>query len=140
MRYDAIKECQTALREAAADISPRAKIKKGFKESREGLLKALKTAVNDVAIVDQTVFADVEKLVKKSIAVWIEFQLQRCRLMVSMPIAKVGSEQEKVSLAKERTLELTSLPGLLRYGDDGGQDLHIKQTVSGCAEEPIRVS
>ncbi len=128
------------MREAAADISPRAKIKKGFKESRESLLKALKSAISDVAIIDQTVLADVEKLVKKSITVWIEFQLQRCRLMVTMPTEKVGSEQEKVSLAKDKKLELTSLPGLLRYGDDGGQDLHIKQTVSGCAEEPIRVS
>jgi hypothetical protein len=129
-----------ALKEPASDIDPRAKIKKGFKESRDNLMRELKAAVSVVAMVDQVVLADIEKLVKKAINVWLEFELQRCRLMITMPTDRVDSEQEKADLAGERKLELTSSPGLVRYGDDGGQDLEIRQTVGSCSEEVVRVS
>lgn len=139
-RYEAIKQCQTALKEPASHLDPRAKIKKGFIQSREGLIKALRAAISAVARADQAVLTDIDKLVKKAIGLWLEFELQRCRLMVTMPAEKVGCDEEKMKLAMERKLELSSLPALIRFGDDEGQDLDVRQTVGSCLEEVVHVS
>jgi hypothetical protein len=139
-RYEAIKQCQTALKEPASHLDPRAKIRKGFIQSRERLSKALQGAISSVAEADQVVFTDIDKLVKKVIGLWLEFELQRCRLMILMPTSRISSDEDKMALAKERRLELTSLPALIRFGDDEGQDLDVRQTVGSCSEEVVRVS
>jgi hypothetical protein len=139
-RWEAVKQCQTALKEPASHLDPRAQIKKGFKESRDNLIKTLRAAVSEVARADQGVMSDIEKLVKKAINVWLDFEIQRCRLMMTMPTEKIDSEEGKVELARQKRLELTSLPGLVRFGDDSGQDLTIRQTVGSCDPDTVRVS
>jgi hypothetical protein len=82
---------------------------------------------------------DIEKLVKKSINLWLEFEMQRCRLIIEIPTMKVTAEKG-LELAKEGKLELTLLPGLIRYGDNSGQDLNVRQTVGSCDAYVVRVS
>ncbi|KIW07495.1 uncharacterized protein PV09_01460 [Verruconis gallopava] len=139
-RYEAIKQCHTALREPASHLDPRARVKIGFKESKDGLYKAIKTLMNDVTKLDEAMIADIEKLVKKAINMWLEFEVQRCRLMVILPVAKISSEREMIQLAVQKQLELNSQPGLIRFGDDEGEDLDVDQPVENCTEEKVLVS
>lgn len=139
-RWEAVKSCQTALKEPASHLDPRAKIKRGFKESRDNLIAALRKNMEEVARFDQSVMTDVEKLVKKAVNLWLEFEIQRCRLMMIMPAERVQLEEDKMNLARQQKLALTSLPGLIRYGDDSGQELNVRQTVGSCNPDVVRVS
>ena len=97
-------------------------------------------ALSEVCIMDQSKLQAMENVVKKAINLWLEFETQRCRLVIAMPGSSLTSKSERVKKALAGDLVLTLVPELRRYGDSNGQDLHLKQRVGGCEAETVRIS
>lgn len=134
-RYETVKASQAALRESVSHLDPRAKVKIGFKQSRDALVRALHNILNEFAFVDQDGTAVIEKLVKRACLTWFQFQVQHCRIIVEMPISHGNEEDEKkMTLLQQKKLVVISRPALKLYGDEQGQDLHVSVYVGGQPE------
>ena len=126
-RYITIRECRAALRKPVpSPYDPRAKLKKDFHASMETLKKELSTAVGSMVSVNQENARALEKIAMKAARTWLEFGLQRCRILVQAQLqgAKMTGVNEKIKKAKSDGLVLISSPKLQRFGNARGEDLH----------------
>lgn len=81
-----------------------------------------------------------DSIVMKAVNMWLEFGMQRCRILVVMQGPKLRSIGEKIRTAHGETLELIVRPELKRFGNSKGQDVHIEETVEDCVGEIAKVS
>jgi hypothetical protein len=140
-RYVTIKECRAALRQALpSEWDPRAKLKKGFKTSIDALRKEFTSTLSEVANLDKSSVQAMEKMTMKAANMWLEFGMQRCRILVVLQGSNLKSAEERIQRAQEKTLELAVVPELKRFGNSKGQNLHIEETVGGCDGETVEVS
>jgi hypothetical protein len=109
----------------------------GYKEAKDALKFALADLIEDVAETDEAVDVEIEKLVKKAHTLWLEFGVQKCRLMLRMPGVRLQPEQ-KLRAAQGKGLVLTSAPELVRFGNSKGLDLEVRELVAGCVEKVRR--
>ena len=133
-RYETVKYCHAALKEPASELDARARVKTGFKETRETLITALEEMIRDMAQFEGSLHVDIEKLVKKAFNLWLEFGGQRCRLIVSMPAPRTEIN-DKLDVAEKSGLILTLTPEIVRYGNGEGLDLEDSEIIAGCSEE-----
>jgi hypothetical protein len=133
-RWKTIKTCTEALTRPVSHLDPRVEMKRDFKRARDQLIASLNSAVAEmVPSVDPEITKSLGVLVKKSAAFWAGVQAQRFRLMVVMPTEEAVN-QEKLRV---EDLEATAVPGLTRWGDENGHNLHESAFVG--AYEPKRV-
>jgi len=78
-------------------------------------------------------------MTKKAASIWLEFAMQRCRILIVIPGSKLESANEKVQKAQQGTLKLAVVPGLKRFGNSKGLDLSIEEKVGGFKGETILV-
>jgi hypothetical protein len=112
-------------------------VKAGFKENKDALKLALVDVIEEVAQTNETVDVAIEKLVQRAQTLWLEFGVQKCRLMLRMPGRRL-EPGEKLEEALGRGLLLTSVPELIRFGNSKGLDLEVSERVAGCAEKVRR--
>jgi hypothetical protein len=138
-RYATIKECRAALEKPASEWDPRARLKKGFKTSIDALKKELTSALGEVSNLDKSRVQTADSIVMKAAKMWLEFGMQRCRILVVVQGSNLKSTEEKIQRAKGAALELVVVPQLKRFGNSKGQDVHIEETWGDCNGEIVRV-
>ena len=115
-------------------------MKKGFKTSLTALTQELKSALEEVSNLDESSVQAAGSIIKKAAKMWLEFGMQRCRILVIVQGSNLKSAEERIQRAQEATLKLVGVPKLKRFGNSKGQDVHIEETVGGCDGEMVKVS
>jgi hypothetical protein len=137
-RYVTIKECRAALKQIAPSVwDQRGKLKKGFKAALDALVGDLMLNLGEIASPDKN---DVLKIAKKAAILWLEFGMQRCRVLVALEGSNLDSIQDKIQQAQEHSWELVIVPKLKRVGNAKGLELHPELAVGICEGEKISVS
>lgn len=77
-----MKECQAALRVPTSQWNPRAEMKAGFKSSRDELRRDLIAMLQEVVNLND-IAAQKVKLITKVATMWLDFGLQRYRLLMT---------------------------------------------------------
>ncbi|KAE8440530.1 hypothetical protein EG329_007266 [Mollisiaceae sp. DMI_Dod_QoI] len=139
-RYITVKECRAALRKPVpSEWDPRAKLKKGFLTSIEQLRGKLAATLGEVADVDKSSTQTIKEVTMKATNMWLEFGMQRFRVVVAVQDSKIESVEERIVRAQEAELDLVLAPALKSFGNSKGQDLQAEETIGGCAGEIIKV-
>lgn len=81
-----------------------------------------------------------DKIAKKATNMWLEFGMQRCRILVSLEGSNLKPAEDKVQRAHEDTLKLVVVPELKRLGNSKGHEHYTEATVGGCDGETVEVS
>lgn len=119
-----IKECREALtKPVPSHLDPRAAVKKGYKESQERLISELKEVLEGIVVLTPTDLQGIDRLVRKTLLMWLDFELHRCRLLIGLTGPKTKSTAEKVSLILNGGSKLTISPSVSRYGNVDGIEL-----------------
>jgi hypothetical protein len=139
-RYVNIKECRAALEKPASEWDPRARLKKGFKTSLDALKKELTSTIEEVSNLDMNSSQMVDRIAIKAAKMWLEFGMQRCRILVVVQGSNLRSAEERIQRAQEDHLELVVIPELKRFGNSKGHDLHMEETVGECDGEITTLS
>jgi hypothetical protein len=128
-RYVTIKECRAALRQPVpSEWDPRAKLKKGFKTSIDALRKELTLTISESVNLDTSSVQAIERMTLKAASMWLEFGMQRCRILVLVQGSNLKSLEEKIKRAQEHTLKLVLVPELKKFGNSNGHDLDVEET------------
>lgn len=128
------------MEKPASEWDPRARLKKSFKTSLDGVKKDLTTMLGEVCNLDKNSVHAAESIVMKAVKIWLEFGSQRCRILVVMQGSSLKTIGERIQRAREDTLELVVKPELKRFGNSKGQDVHVEETVEDCTGEIAKVS
>lgn len=88
---------------------------------------------------DDSQTQNIERLARSVSDMWLEFQMHRCRITISVPGSKIDSMVDKARKAQEGSLELTIVPSLGRHGNREGSALQTYVTVADCAGESLRL-
>lgn len=140
-RYVTIKECRAALRKPVpSEWDPRANLKKEFKTSIDTLRKEIVSTIQEMAVLDKGDIQTIEKMTIKAVNIWLELEMQRCRIFVDVPGSKLKSAEEKVKRVREGSLKLVIVPALKRFGNSKGQDLDVIETVGKCVGQTVKVA
>jgi len=141
-RYVNVKECRTALmKPIPSEFDPLARSKKGFKISIDALKEKFKSMLGDLVNLDRSSIQAMEKLTIKAATMWLEFGMQRCRILVVLQGSNLKStEEKKIQRARDGTLEMVVVPELKRIGNSKGQELNFEETIQGCEGETVEVS
>lgn len=130
-----VKECRDALIDSVSIYDPRAKLKEGYMSSLDAIMTDFQ--MNFVQLVEQEDEAMklVEKIVKKASNMWLQFGMQRCRIVVGIEGNKLGPAEERLrGLKGGETLDLLAKPNLKRFGNPKGFELHKEVVIDGCEE------
>src|SRR5207244_3752705 len=109
------------------------------KTSIDALEKELTSALGEVSNLDKSRVQTADSIVMKAAKMWLEFGMQRCRILVVVQGSNLKSTEEKIQRAKGAALELVVVPQLKRFGNSKGQDVHIEETWGDCNGEIVRV-
>jgi hypothetical protein len=139
-RYVNVKECRAALMKPTSAFDPRARPKQGFKISMDALKEEFRSMLDDLVNLEESNIQVMEKLTRKAANTWLEFGMQRCRIVVVMKGSNLKSMEEKVQRVKDGTLRLVVVPELKRIGNSKGQDLNVEETIRGYEGEIVEVS
>lgn len=139
-RYITIRECRAAIRKPIpSPYDPRAKLKKDFQASIERVKKELTTAVGALVALSQADTQALEKMSLRAARIWLEFGLQRFRVLVLVQGDKVTSVNEKIKRVEGHGLELVLAPKLERFGNAKGEDLEEEETISKDTGEVMNI-
>ena len=140
-RYVTIRECRAALKKPVpSEWDPRAKLKKESKTSNDTLKKEMVSAIGELAALDKGDIQALEKMAIKAVNIWLELEMQRCRIFVEVPGLKLKSAEERVKRVHEGSLELVMVPALKRFGNSKGLDLNVIETVGRCVGQTVKVT
>lgn len=140
-RYVTIKECRAALRQPVpSEWDPRAKLKRGFKTCIDALRKEFTSTLGEVANLDKSSVQAIERMTIKAASMWLEFGMQRCRILVVVQGSNLKSAEERIQRAQENTLKLVVVPELKKFGNSKGQDLNVEETGGGLDGKTVEAS
>lgn len=140
-RYVTIKECRASLRKPVpSQYDIRVKLKEGFKVSLDALRDELTSMLREVAELDDASALILRKVTIKAATMWLEFGVQRCRLLLILPGSDVELMGEGGLGRQGDVLDLVDLPLLKRFGNSKGLDLNVKEVVQGCDSRIVQVS
>ena len=126
-----IQKCQEVLAQPTSEWDPLYKLKKGFESSLDTINKKLSETIGKVSDMDNETVQALKDITRKAAKIWLEFNTQRCRILVHM---LHSSLKPPLLLGKIRgeTLELMLEPPLRRFGDSKGQDFDKQEMIAGC--------
>jgi hypothetical protein len=128
-RYITIRECRAALQKPIpSPYDPLAKLRKEFQTSIKAMKEELATAIGDLVALNQTNVQDLENMAMRAARTWLEFGLQRYRVMVQMQGDRITSVKEKVERL-DKGLALVVVPRLERFGNANGDELDEKEVI-----------
>lgn len=128
------------MEKPVSEWDPRARLRRGFKDSLNALKQELTSTLGEVSTLDKSSAQAVESIIRKAAKMWLEFGMQRCRIFVTVQGSNLKSAGERIQRAREATLELVVVPELKRFGNSKGQDVHIEEIVGDCNGEIVEVS
>jgi hypothetical protein len=137
-RFTTMEAAIAAMRFPTTEVDPRAKYKTAFVANREKFARELAALVSEYTEED-SIQPQLKKVISKAYNLWLEFCVQRCRIMVVLPSNTVSDIEERVELAKAHSLELTLKPILQRHGNGLGNDLDEMTIVAGCSGESATI-
>jgi hypothetical protein len=136
-RYITIRECRAALQKPTpSPYDPLAKPRKDFQASIKTIKEELMTAVGGLVTLNQTNIQDLEKMAMRAARTWLEFGLQRYRVMVQMQGDNIRSVRKKVERLDDG-LALVVAPKLERFGNAKGEDLDEKERIGELEGETV---
>ena len=139
-RYFTVSMCREALvKPIPSEFDPRARLRKGFKTNREALVKAMESALQEMAEFSPADGQVVERLIQRMSNMWLEFQMHRCRIVILLEESKREPAAKKAQVLQS-ALELVVVPSVGRYGNVKGVELDRFTVIAGCAGEVIRLS
>lgn len=127
------------MEKPASEWDPRARLKKGFKTSIDAIIRELKLTLGEISDLDDGSVQAVERIVKKAAKMWLDFGMQRCRVLVVVEGSNLASTEEKIQRAQEDVLKLVVVPELKRLGNPTGQDFTMKEVVGDCHGQVVEV-
>lgn len=136
-RYTTVKECRSALRKPASQWDPRAKLKKDFADALEKLKTELAETLSEVT--NKNDKQAIKEVAMKATNMWLEFGMQRFRLLVVVQDSKFESIEDRVRASQEDVLELVLVPGLKSFGNSKGQDLQAEETIGDFKGDIIKI-
>jgi hypothetical protein len=140
-RYATVAECRASLRKPVpSEWDHRVKLKRGFKASMDDLNSELATVLGELVVLDKSNIQILEKMTKRAANIWLEFALQRCRVLIVVSGSELESADERVKRVHGGTLELVATPILKRYGSSTGLDLALEGIVGGFDGEKVQIS
>lgn len=113
------------------------RLRKGFMDNYKESMSELKASLEQIADLTPADIKMIERLLKKAAAVWLDFAIHRCRIVIRLKDSAALSMEEKVTTAQSSSLELTVVPAVGRYGNVTGADLDMYKTIDRCAGESI---
>lgn len=94
-----------------------------------------------VSDLDNDTVQALEDVSRKAAKIWIEFNTQRCRILVDMSCSSLKlTSSDKLRKVRESSLELVVVPPLRRFGNSKGQDLDKEEKIAGCEGTIERLS
>jgi hypothetical protein len=139
-RYITVRECRAALRQPVpSQWDPRAKLKKGFQASVEQVRKEITTAIGEVALLDKSSVQALEKMTARAARIWLEFGVQRCRIVIVVAGSNLTEVEAKRQNTREDGLDLVMIPKVKRFGNSKGEGLDTEETIAGREGETVRV-
>lgn len=132
-RYMTVKECREVLqRPVPGEWDPRARLRKGFINNLQELGSTLRALLEKITCLTTSDAQMIDRLTKKAATIWLDFAMHRCRIVVRLKGPALLSMEEKVVTAQTKSLELTVMPTVGRYGNVMGVDLDRYKTIDGC--------
>ena len=122
-----------------SQFDPRAKLKKGYKSSLDNLIAQLNAQLGEIVELASAEMQLIQRLVKKTILVWLDFGMHRCRIRIHLTGWGSSSMADKMALAQRGSLAMTVLPLVGRHGNDKGVELESFTTIDGCAGDILTV-
>lgn len=98
------------------------------------------STIGEMVNLDKGSIQSMDKIAKKAANVWLEFGMQRCRIVMVFDVSSLKPAGERIRKARDGAMELVIIPELKRYGNSKGLELHTEATVSGCSGEKVLVS
>jgi len=121
------------LAQPASEWDPRHKLKKGFEGSLDAINKKFSETIGKISDMDNDTVQALEDVARKAAKMWLEFNTQRCRILVDMSHSSLKlSSSDKIRRVRENLLELVVVPPLRRFGNSKGQDLDKEEKIAGC--------
>ena len=102
-------------------------------------MRAMKSAFQEMVEFGPADGQLVERLVQRMSNMWLEFQMHRCRIVISMKESKPEPAVKKAQVL-QGVLELVVVPSVGRYGNVKGVELDKFTVIGGCAGDIIRLS
>jgi hypothetical protein len=106
----------------------------------DDLNSELATVLGELVVLDKSNIQILEKMTKRAANIWLEFALQRCRVLIVVSGSELESADERVKRVHGGTLELVATPILKRYGSSTGLDLALEGIVGGFDGEKVQIS
>ena len=137
-----MKECREALtKPAPSEFDPRRRLRDGFKSSMDDLIAGMQAQLSDVVDLEDSHVQLVKRLCIIAVNnTWFDFEMHRCRLMISLTGTSLKTTAEKMSHAQRGPLVLTLLPRVARYGNVDGVGLDNCTIISGCEGNELTIS
>ena len=102
-------------------------------------MRAMKSALQEMVEFGPADGQMVERLIQRMSNMWLEFQMHRCRIVISLKGTKPEPAAKKVPVL-QGALELVVVPSVGRYGNVKGVELDKFTVIGGCAGDMIRLS
>ena len=126
------------LKQPATKEDPeRVRLKKGFGVCLDQTKTQMREALEEFSDLSAGEVRELDAVVANAAKMWIDFETQRYRVVVSLPGANVREQIQKVELAQQETLMLTLAPTVKRYGNAKGFSLDLTDTVFGGGEQDV---
>lgn len=135
-----IHGCHEALTSPVSQYDARARIKMGFRNSVRSQAAKLKSELGDVADLSDENLQRIERLSKKAASVWLKFSMYRCRIVIRLTGSEPTLTEEKVARAETKSLVLTRLPQVGRFGKVTGKEIETFMIIDGCAGDALKLS
>lgn len=112
----------------------------GFRATLEDIRDEFFSTIGDMVDLEKSHIQAMEKIAKKAANAWLEFGMQRCRIVMVFGLSSLKPAAERIRRTRDGSIELIVIPELKRYGNSKGVELHTEATVSGCGGEKVIVS
>jgi len=140
-RYTTIIGCVDSLRaRLPSEWDNRAKLKKSFKASTIALCETMESTLGDIVDLDDELRGGIGKLVRAAAQLWLDFGMQRYRIVFVMQGSNLESMEDRVRRANEGTLELVVTPMLKRCGNSDGIQFNVDEIIGAGNAETVKIS
>lgn len=140
-RYFTVHGCKEALKAKPSARDTRTYLKNDFNRNLVETVKKIDTFLKSLTYTSSETMKAIKELLKNISEMWLEFGMNRCRLMIFLEgIAEPKSVTEKMAEAENGFLRLVTMPGVRRFGNEKGEHLEHMTIVEGCEGKTITFS